>query len=264
MSSIIPAARLDRIRMLVDERGIVTVRDLGEELGVSGMTVRRDLELLERSGVLQRTRGGALSTRRSAIDRPYDERRGLATDAKDRIGRLAASLVEEGDSIFLSSGTTSLAVARHLIGRKRITIVTNSVQALALLAEDEGLTVISTGGRANRDGGHLSGTLAEHALSQFRVRRAFIGASGITREGVTNSSLDRASIDRLMVEGASEVFIVADHSKFEQVSLAVVAALDQVTGIVTDEDIDEADHAWLVELGVSLHVANERAERAGG
>ena len=172
--------------------------------------------------------------------------------------------MEEGDSIFLSSGTTSLAVARHLIGRKGITIVTNSVQALALLAEDEGLTVISTGGRANRDGGHLSGTLAEHALSQFRVRRAFIGASGITREGVTNSSLDRASIDRLMVEGASEVFIVADHSKFEQVSLAVVAALDQVTGIVTDEDIDEADHAWLVELGVSLHVANERAERAGG
>jgi DeoR/GlpR family transcriptional regulator of sugar metabolism len=261
VSVAIPAARLDRIRALVDERGIVTIREMGDELGVSGMTIRRDLDVLERSGVLRRTRGGALSTARSAIDRPYDERRQLETDAKNQIGNLAASLIEEGDSLFVSSGTTSLAFARQLAGRERITVVTNSVQALAALADEPGLTVISTGGRASREGGHLSGTLAEQALAQFRVRKAFIGASGMTPEGVTNSSLERASIDRLMVEGAAEVYILADHSKFGQVSLALVAPLEEITAVITDDAVAEADLDWLREAGVPVHVARTKHER---
>ena len=261
MSVVIPAARLNRIRALVDERGIVTIREMGEELGVSGMTIRRDLEVLERSGVLRRTRGGALSAARSTVDRPYDERRQLETDAKNQIGKLAASLVEEGDSLFLSSGTTSLALARHLAGRERITVVTNSIQAISELADKPGITLISTGGRASREGGHLSGTLAEQALAQFRVRKAFIGASGVTPEGVTNSSLERASIDRLMVEGAAEIYILADHSKFGQVSLALVAPLEDVTALVTDDGLVEADLVWLREAGVSVRIARTPRER---
>ena len=255
----IPAERLERIRSLVDARGVVTIRDLGRELGVSGMTVRRDLEVLERAGALQRTRGGAVSTSWAVLDRPYDVRQELETAAKDAIGQLAATLIDDGDSIFLSSGTTSLAVARHLLGRRNITVVTNSVQALALLIDNESLTVISTGGRASRAGGDLSGSLAERAMAEFRVRKAFIGASGITHHGATNSSLERAAIDRLLVDGATEVVIVADHSKFGQDSLALVAGLDRIAAVVTDDGVDDVHLDWLRGAGVVVHVAATEA-----
>jgi DeoR/GlpR family transcriptional regulator of sugar metabolism len=253
--SSIPAARLERIRSLVDERGVVTIQDLGRDLGVSGMTVRRDLEVLERAGALRRTRGGALSTTWSLTDRPYRVREALETSAKDRIGELAASLVDDDDAVFLSSGTTSLAVARHLLGRSGITVVTNSVQAVALLAEDDGIVVISTGGRANRDGGDLSGPLTDRTLGEFRVRKAIIGASGITPAGVTNSSVERAATDRLMVAGADSLIVVADHGKFGQDALALVVGLDHVSGVVTDAGVAVEHLEWLDDAGVPVHVA---------
>ncbi len=264
MTSSMPAARLSRLRSLVDQRGIVSIRELGEELGVSDMTVRRDIALLERSGALHRTRGGALSTAHAAADRPWDERQVLETDAKTRIGIVAAGLVNDGDSLFLSSGTTSLALARQMGHRRDVTVVTNSVQAVVELMEMPGITVISTGGRAIRSGGHLSGTLASQALRQLRAAKAFVGASGITRDGITNASLERAAIDRQMVEGAAEVYVLADHTKFGHESLALVTSLGSVTGVVTDDGTPAEHLDWLRQAGVTVHVATTGAGRPPG
>lgn len=241
--------------MLVDQRGIVSIRELGEELGVSDMTVRRDIVILERSGALHRTRGGAVSAGHAAADRSWAERQALETDAKARIGALAATLVDDGDSLFLSSGTTSLALARGLEHHRDVTVVTNSVQAVAELMEMPGITVISTGGRAIRSGGHLSGTLASQALRQLRAAKAFMGASGVTQDGVTNASLERAAIDRQMVESAAEVYILADHTKFGHMSLALVTGLDRVTALITDDETSDSDLAWLRSASVTVHVA---------
>ncbi len=259
-----PAVRLNRLRNLVDQRGVVSIRELGEALGVSDMTVRRDIALLERSGALQRTRGGALSMTHAAADRSWDERQVLETDAKTCIGIAAASLVNDGDSLFLSSGTTSLALARQLGDRRDVSVVTNSVQALVELMEMPGITVISTGGRAIRSGGHLSGTLASQALRQLRAAKAFVGASGITRDGITNASLERGAIDRQMVEGSAEVYVLADHTKFGTASLALVAGLGDVTGVITDERTPEEHLDWLRRAGVSVHVAASGAARPPG
>jgi len=261
MTSSIPAVRLSRLRTLVDERGVASIRELGAELGVSDMTIRRDIALLERSGALHRTRGGVLSTLQAAADRPWDDRRTLEAEAKDRIGSAAAGLVNDGDSLFLSSGTTSLALARQLGHLRDVTVVTNSVQALVQLLEMPGITVISTGGRAIRSGGHLSGTLASQALRQLRAAKAFVGASGITRDGVTNASLERGAIDRQMVESAAEVYILADHTKFGHESLTLVAGLESITGVVTDEATPDEHLEWLRRAGVTVYVATQGVER---
>ncbi|SRR5579884_210947 len=255
MKMSIPAARLDRIRSLVAERGIVSVRDLTEDLGVSDVTIRRDFALLEREGVLRRTRGGALSPDRVAASVPYDERQHLQADAKAQIGRAAAALVEPGDIIFLSSGTTSLAMARYLADRGRLTVITNSVHAVPVLMVQPGITVISTGGRASADGGGLSGPLAEAAVAQCRARKAFIGCSGISREGVSNASLERAEVDRRMIDRAEEVYVLADHTKLGRVSLAMVAGLEMITAVVTDAAAPHAQIAALAESGLRVIVA---------
>jgi len=255
MNMKIPAARLDRIRSLVDQRGIVSVHELTEDLGVSEVTIRRDFALLEREGVLRRTRGGALSPGRLAVSVPYDERQHLQADAKAHIGRAAAALVENGDIIFLSSGTTSLAMARCLAGRERVTIITNSVHAVAELMVQSGITVISTGGRASAQGGGLSGPLAETAVAQLRARKAFIGCSGITQEGISNASIERAAVDRRMIERAAEAYVLADHTKFGRLSLAMVAGFDAITAVITDAATPRPQLDLLEKSGVKVIVA---------
>lgn len=255
MGTMIPAVRLARIRAEVARRGIVSVRELTADLGVTEVTIRRDFAVLEQEGVLRRTRGGALSPDRLAGGIPYHERRHVEADAKAQIGRAASALVEDGDTIFLSSGTTSLAMARCLAGREHVTIVTNSVHAMAELLGQPGITLISTGGSASAHGGSLTGPLAEAAVAQFRARKAFIGCSGITQEGISNASLERAALDRRMIEAAAEVYVLADHTKFGRLSLAMVADLDAVTAVITDVATPGAQLALLEKSGVKVTVA---------
>lgn len=231
-----------------------------KDLGVSDVTIRRDFAVLEQEGVLRRTRGGALSTEILAPSVPYDERERLQADAKADIGRAAAALVHPGDVIFLSSGTTSLAMARSLAGRERVTVITNSVHAITELTTRSGMTVISTGGCASTPGGGLCGPLAEAAVAQLRAGKAFIGCSGISREGISNASLERAAVARRMIEGASEVYVLADHTKFGRRSLAIVAGLNAITAVITDAATPRAQLEMLEDSGVSVIVAPGRGE----
>ncbi|MHB8620134.1 MAG: DeoR/GlpR family DNA-binding transcription regulator, partial [Chloroflexota bacterium] len=206
--------RRRRIVELTNQRGAVSVQDLCDELGVSDMTVRRDLRVLIGEGAIRRTHGGAMSVARTAFDFSYDDRQHLQVEAKGAIGEAAARLISNGDTVFLNCGTTIVAMARHLHDFQRLTVVSNSIEVVQELVDQPGITVISTGGVARQATGSLVGHITESLLDQLSVRKAFLGTTAVSPDGFSNSSVEEAAIQRKLISTTGEVFYLADHTKF--------------------------------------------------
>lgn len=257
----IAAQRRQRILEMTNRQGIVSVRQLSDELHVSDMSIRRDLRALVRQGAVRRTHGGAMSLVRPTFDYPFDERQRLQIEAKHAIGRAAAELVEPGDTVFMSSGTTVAAMAPYLRDRARLTVVTNSVRVLQELL-DTRVTVISTGGVASAATGSLVGPIAESSVAQLRVRKAFLGTTGVSLDGFSNSSLEEAAIQRQMTAAAAETYVLADHTKFGKLSLTIGLNLDRATRVITDRDTREEDLKWLRGAGIDVLVAVSESRSA--
>jgi len=232
--------RRARIRAVTDERAFISVHDLGLLLGVSEMTVRRDLDALVREGSLRRTHGGAVSLR-AVPNAPYHDRARSAVDAKWAIGEAAAALVQEGETILLTAGTTTAAMARALTGRQHITVVTNAYLIVPALAAEPGIRLIVTGGEAQPQSGSLVGPVAEQAIGQLRVDRAFLGTTALdTEAGITNGDLAEAALQRAVMRAARLIYVLADHTKFDKLSFAHVGPLAIATAILTDAGLDAA------------------------
>ncbi|MCL6576142.1 DeoR/GlpR family DNA-binding transcription regulator [Kyrpidia sp.] len=244
--------RQKKIMEYLQHHGTLRVTDLVERLGVSRETVRRDLQELEHQGVLRKVHGGAILTR-TGVEPTFAVRRTTNIKEKEAIGRAAAGLVEDGDTIFLDLGTTALEVARHLRGRGRITVVTNSVQAALELIDDEAINVYLTGGMLRSGDLSLSGRFARHMLAQFYVDKAFIGVAGISLAGdLTDFHVEEAEVRNMMIERAKEVIVVADHSKFGVTAFTRVSALTAVHRIVTDAGTDPEQIFMIRSLGVEV------------
>jgi DeoR family fructose operon transcriptional repressor len=213
-----PEERKQRILAALHQKPAVRVSDLGRALRVSAASIRRDLADLERSGLLKRAHGGAVSARMAALEPSLAEKEDQYQAEKAAIARLAATLVRQGDTIFLDAGSTTRQIARELRHRRGITIVTNALNIAWELASSE-IELVVTGGQVRR--GILShvGPLADHAIAAVHVDKLFLGANGVDLEkGVTTPNLLEAQTKRAMVEHASEVILVADHSKFGRVA----------------------------------------------
>jgi DeoR/GlpR family transcriptional regulator of sugar metabolism len=234
MDSDLFAQRQTRLLALVNSRGIVSVAELARRLRTSAMTIRRDLTLLDARGLLRRIRGGAVAVTVSR-DLPLERRERLELSAKAAIGRAAAALVKPGDTILLDAGTTVLALARSLRAARSLTVVTNSLEALAELRDRPGLRVLAVGGLVRHGSGSLTGPLAERALGEIRVDRAFLGTIGITPEWeASNSDLDLAALQRRILSAARESYLLADHTKFGRTGLAIVGPLKAFSAVITD------------------------------
>lgn len=234
MPRLIAAARRERILELVNRRGILSVVELARLAGTSPMTIRRDLTFLDARGLLRRTHGGAvaLAARR---DVPFRRRERLELQAKAAIGRAAAALVQEGETILLDAGTTVLGMIQPLRALRNLTVVTNSVQVLAELWDRPEIRVVAIGGVARPTSGSLTGPLAEKALEEIHVDRAFLGTTGITpRWEVSNSDLDLAALQRRILFATEESYLLADHTKLGRTGLAIVGPLKQFTAVITD------------------------------
>lgn len=232
----------------------MSLREVKAELGVSEMTIRRDFALLQQRGLVRRTRGGVMMAGAVVADRSYDERQGLERVPKQAIGMLAATLVEDGDTIFLSGGTTALELGRALGSRRALTVITNSIPAVVELTPEPGITVVVTGGVASLEGEDLCGPVAEATITRLHATKAFIGASGITSGGVFNSSIERAAVDRRMIEASGAAYVLADHTKIGRVSLSQVVPLERVTGLITDSQVHKRELDWLERAGVDALV----------
>lgn len=257
---LLPAERHRRIQNILGERHVVRVSALSDLLGVSEVTVRRDLEALERRGSLERIHGGAVATRRIHAEPRYLEAMTTYPDEKRLIGRAAARLVEPGDTVFLNGGTTTLEVFRHL-DVSGVKVVTNHV-GMALESADRGVELVLIGGHYRPSSNSLVGPFATDNLRRVNANRAFIGAEGVSRRsGVTTPSAVEAEIAGLMIgRTRGEIVVVADHSKMGTVADFVIAGLDRVDLLVTDGELDGEYRAGLEEADVQVAIADEPAE----
>lgn len=227
--------RQEHVLRFVEQRRRVAVGDICDQFGVSVATARRDLEALAERGMLQRVHGGALAIRRAPPELPALERAGEQAEEKRRIGQAAASLVADGETVFLSSGTTTLEVARSLRSQRRLTVITNSLLAFNELADSPQITLVGLGGMLRRSEMSFIGHITEQALGEVRADKVIIGIRAIDAEqGLTNDFLPETMTDRAIMRIAREVIVVADHTKCGRVSAAFVAPLSTMRTLVTD------------------------------
>jgi DeoR/GlpR family transcriptional regulator of sugar metabolism len=229
--------RQARILERVREDGAVRVADLVRELGVSDMTVRRDLEILDDRGLVEKVHGGATSVEGSALFEPtFATKSSLQQSEKDAIAVSAASLVEPGMAIALSAGTTTYALAQQLVDIPRITVVTNSIRVTDVLHHGgrADQTIILTGGVRTRSEA-LVGPFAVAALRTVHVDLVFVGVHGMDpHSGFTCPNLSEAETDRALIEAARHLVVVADHTKWGVIGISSIARLDQADVLVTD------------------------------
>lgn len=252
--------RRQSILELIASRGYVTLTELIHALRVSESTVRRDLESLEQSGLVKRTHGGAVcSADFRAMPMPaLEDRAGTRAEEKRAIGRAAADLVEDGDSVILDGGTTTLEVARALVGRP-IQIVTNSLPIAQLAQSAKETDLILIGGYVYPRTGVALGPLAVAMMRDLRVRKAILGAGGVMPEGVYNSNPLLVETERAMMACAQEVVLVADQSKFNRQALAWLCDLDRLDVVVTDPGVPPELRDALDAAGVRLRIASASA-----
>jgi DeoR/GlpR family transcriptional regulator of sugar metabolism len=247
----IPAQRRKQILEAV-QGGAMHVSELAESFGVSEMTVRRDLRALAGQGKLERVRGGAVT---ASSEPPFEEIAVERLEAKDRIGAAAAELVEDGQTVMIDIGTTTLQAARHLHGRD-ITVVTTSLAVYEELVSDPAIELLLPGGIVRRNYRSLVGVIAEDALRKLKADILFLGTSGVDAQlGVWDSTMVEVPIKRAMIEGAAEVALLADTAKFSMGGLVWVAGVRAIDRIVTDAPLPEACRPALEASGVEVTIA---------
>lgn len=256
--------RQEQIAQIVAEEGRARVTELARRFGVSAVTIRKDLLVLEGEGRLVRAHGGAIAPRTaSRPELAFDVRERLQRSEKSRIGAAAAALVQDGDSIVFDASTTALSVARHLKEREdwhQLTVVTNSIRIAMELAGHPGITVLLLGGRVRWEALSVVGPLGDAVFRRVNVQKAFVGAVGLTLEaGLSDAMEEEAQIKRSMVAAAHEIYALVDHTKWGRVASASFCRLDRISAVITDDEAPEDMVAQLVALGVEVR----RVDAAG-
>lgn len=252
----LPELRRSAILKLLEEQGSVSVLDLATTLEVSMMTVRRDLMELEKEGALRRVHGGAVSSRGRTVEPPYSLRAAQASSAKQRIGELAAQLAADGDSLALDIGSTTLEVARNLVGRRNLTILTPSLRIANLFLNQTDTRLIVPGGEVRLGEGSLVGELTRYAMERLFVDRLFLAVGCIDAQvGLSEYNWDDTLVKQAMIRSAKEVILVADATKFGKVAFAHVANFDAIHKFVTDAEPPPALMAQLERAHVQVLIA---------
>ena len=244
-----------RIHQFIEADGHATVSDLSHEFGVSEMTIRRDLQELGVRGLIMRVHGGAITPnqRRMLNEPPILDRIREQAVSKRRIGQAVASMIKEGETIYIGSGTTALAVAEALRERSNLTVVTNALTIANALATSPEINVIVVGGFLRISELSLIGHIAEAALHDLRVDKVIMGMRGIDPEyGLTSDHHQELMTDRAIMAIGDTVIIVADHTKFGHVAASRTAPIIDATLLVTDKQTPDQLIAKIRSLGVEV------------
>jgi len=214
----------------------ISITEVRDTFSVSEATARRDLETLASEGKIQRVHGGAIALTQTPPEQPILQRQDEQMDEKIRIGQAAAALVRDGDTVFLGSGTTVLEAARALRERRNLTVITNSLPVVNVLAGVEGITVICLGGMLRDSELSFIGHITEQALAEVRADKVFIGTRAISLEhGLTHEFLPETMTDRAILKSGKEIIVVADHTKFGRAATVLLAPLESLHILVTDQ-----------------------------
>lgn len=244
--------RQRKIAQMLDESSSLKVTELAEAFDVSESTIRRDLQELEERNLLKRTHGGAVGIQRRGFEPSFKEKREEFFRDKEKIGELAERLVEDGDSVILDTGTTTLEIAKR-IKSKKLTVITNSLDIAEELSDMENIELIMTGGTLRGNTRAMVGYLAEGTLKNFKADLAFIGANGVSlKDGITTPNHIEAMTKRAMIASSSRVYAVCDASKFNQVSFAVIMPVNEVSAIITSGEIEEETLRSFKDQGIEI------------
>lgn len=247
--------RLRRIRELLQAQEFVDLQTLCEELGTSESSVRRDLAELERAGVGKRVHGGVLAAEPQSEAFDFGRLSLLATDEKRRIGELAATLVDDGQTVILDGGSTTAAVARALASR-RLHVITNSLPIAQAFWDSRTAEVTLTGGFLYPGLGVLLGSFCEEMLAGVSADLAIMGVAGVTSAGLSNNNTLIVGAEKRMIAAARKVMIVADHSKFGRPAMVSLATLDEVDVFVSDGALAPAHRRLLRQHDIELHLSS--------
>ena len=246
--------RQQQITQLVERQQRISVADLCELFSISEATARRDLEALAQQGKVDRVHGGAISISNAPPELPILDREKEENNAKRQIGQAASGLIQEGETIFLGSGTTVLELARNLKTRKGLTIITNSLPVLNQLSGTEN-TIVCLGGMLRLTELSFIGHITEQSLDEVRAEKVFIGTRGISLEhGLTNDYLPETLTDRAILRAGKEIIVLADHVKFGRVATAMLAPIESVNTIITDNLTNKDFIRDLEKLGLRVIV----------
>jgi DeoR family transcriptional regulator of aga operon len=232
--------------------GQVAVSELSKKFSVSEVTIRNDLSHLEKKGLLIKTRGGGLKTQRVGIDQQLNEKAKINSKEKQTIGKRAAEIINDNDTIIIDSGTTTVEVVKNIGRINNLTVITNALNIASQLIRDE-IKVILLGGVLRNSSLSLIGPIGENSIKNFYCDKCFLGVDGIdSQSGIYTPNLEEAHLNRLMIEASKEVIIVTDSSKFKRKSFAHIAPITNVSIIITDSKIPEDELKNLHNMGIKV------------
>ncbi|MDC0726016.1 DeoR/GlpR family DNA-binding transcription regulator [Phytobacter diazotrophicus] len=251
--------RRNKIVDLVNAQGSVLVIDLSNTFGISEVTIRADLRLLEEKGLVTRFHGGAAKPGTHMMESDNQEvtledRYKLASDPKKRIAQAATGMIEEGMTVILDSGSTTMLIAEALAKKSNITVITNSLPAAFTLSDNKDITLVVCGGTVRHKTHSMHGTIAERSLQGISADLMFVGADGIdTTNGITTFN-EGYSISGVMAAAAHKVVAVLDASKFNRRGFNQVLPMDKIDCVITDEGISEKDKVALNKMGKDVMI----------
>ncbi len=251
--------RRQRVLDLVSSRGFIALADLAESVQVSESTIRRDLDYWHQLGTIRRTHGGAIYVGDSTALPALEERSSSQLEEKRAIARTVAARIRDGETVLLDGGTTTLEVARLLLGRS-VQIVTNSLPIANLFASRWDTDLIFLGGYVYPRTGVALGPLTVRALEDVHVHQLIMSVGGITSKGLFNSNLLLVETERQMMRCCDEVVVVADHTKLGRQALAFLCQLDEIDTLVIDPRASQAQREMLEQAGVRLILAGSAEE----
>ena len=250
------AKRMEEITKILERDGSVDVNNLSKSLGVTAKTIRQDFDRLEEIGLLERVHGGAVLKQNGNGIYPIQQRKQRNLAEKVRIAEAALALIDEGDTVILDGGSTTLELAKRL-GEKRVVVVTNDLLIAGELLQKEGVTLYVTGGKLRREGIFtLLGREAERTVRKYNANKLFLGTSALDfAQGLMVLSEDEAEIKKAMIASATRVIALVDHSKFHKLAFVSFATLREVDLVITDSRVTAADRRHCEEIGLKLEIA---------
>ncbi len=236
----------------LEKDGYVRVQELSELLGVSEVTIRKDLKELERRKLLYRSHGSASQLGSLINDRPIDEKAKVRVEEKQRISEAANKLLQKNDRIIIASGTTLLNFAQK-ITVEPLMVITPSVKISLTLCHNPNIEVIQLGGSMRKSSASVIGPHAESLLSELMCNKLFIGVDGIDMDfGLTTSDIGEAHLNQYMLEAAQEVIVLADSSKFGKRGFGKICNFDQINRIITDKEAPVKMVKLIKEKGIEV------------
>jgi DeoR/GlpR family transcriptional regulator of sugar metabolism len=254
--------RIKEIFGILNTDSSVSVAELASRFGVSRATIRRDLNKLSKTGVVERTYGGAvksppLNVSQILAEAPYHERRSSCDEQKNRIGRAAADEVQNGETIFIDGGTTTECLIGHLKTKQKLTVVTYALNIMYALSKFDTIRIIGLGGVLHHSSLTFGGVLVDTVIRTFNIQcdKGFVAAGGVSAEfGISNIDLEQIPLKLLAMNSSHQVILLADSSKVGNNATALVAPINKIHKLITDDGAPQSELEAIRKQGVSVKI----------